>query len=59
MGDLSGIGKQYMTTKKSGRVDVRITPAQQVYLEKQVEQGKAKNISEVVQNLINKAMIGL
>ncbi len=44
---------------KEERVNVRITASQLAYLEKQVEQGKAKNISEVVQNLINKAMIGL
>ncbi|MGU5740143.1 hypothetical protein [Aeromonas caviae] len=48
-----------MTTKKSGRADVRLTPAQQVYLEKQVLDGKAKSISDAVQQLINKAMIGL
>lgn len=48
-----------MTTKKIGRADVRLTPAQQAYLEKQVQDGKAKTVSDAVQQLINKAMIGL
>lgn len=46
-----------MTTKKSGRADVRLTPEQQAYLEKQVEEGKAKSLSDAVQQLINKAML--
>jgi len=44
---------------KEERAHVRITVSQLAYLEKQVEQGKAKTISDAVQQLINKAMIGL
>ncbi|WP_429179229.1 hypothetical protein [Aeromonas salmonicida] len=42
---------------KEERVHVRITVSQLAYLEKQVEAGKAKNLSDAVQQLINKAML--
>lgn len=62
MGDLVHRKEAYKLSKKAikeERVNVRITVSQLAYLEKQVQDGKAKTISDAVQQLINKAMIGL
>lgn len=48
-----------MKNNKSKTINMRVNEQQQVYLEKQVLDGKAKTISDAVQQLINKAMIGL
>lgn len=42
---------------KDERANVRITATQLAYLEKQVDAGKAKTVSDAVQQLINKAML--
>ncbi|HEH9414634.1 TPA: hypothetical protein SIA28_003283 [Aeromonas salmonicida] len=42
---------------KEVKLSLRITEAQNTYLEKQVADGKAANINQAMQNLINKAML--
>lgn len=42
---------------KEVKLSLRIAEAQQAYLEKQVAEGKAKTVSDAVQQLINKAML--
>lgn len=42
---------------KEVKLSLRITDAQNAYLEKQVTESKAKTISDAVQQLINKAML--
>ncbi|NEX81749.1 hypothetical protein [Aeromonas rivipollensis] len=42
---------------KDVKLSLRITEAQNAFLEKQVAEGKAANINQAMQNLINKGML--
>lgn len=46
-------------SEKSKSIGLRVSETQRGYLQKMVDSGQAKSLSDAVQQLINKAIIGL